>query len=148
LKSCFAALVLLGIFLVLTCGGDKGTEPVSFRPPGEYSGTYRVVFDWLTNDSTWAQGNVHFNFRTDNSVFMWVSDTGSAGDFHICSVSGTYVFTGDSLILDISNTNLQNDLCNPTASPQGGYKHTIDGDYLVFEIRTPDPYRKIELLGR
>lgn len=141
-------LALLCVFLFLGCGDDKGTDPVFFSPPGEYNGTYRVVFDWLTSDSTWAQCNVHFNFRADDSVFMWTSDNGSAGDFHICSVSGVYQFTGDSLILDISNTNLENDLCNPTASPGGSYRHTVDGDYLVFEIRDWDPYRKIELLGR
>jgi hypothetical protein len=141
-------LAISFLILLVSCSEEDVSEPASFNPPQQYTGTYRVVFDWMTPDSSGAQCNITINFRADDSVLMWVDQASGTGDFDICSSKGTYSFRRDTLELNISDPNMGHDLCNPSASPDGIFKYTVDGDYLVFELRTPDPYRRIELVGR
>nr|MBN2277494.1 hypothetical protein [candidate division Zixibacteria bacterium] len=141
----FLVSILLG---AITCSEDNGLGPVSFDPPVKLTGTYLLTFDWLTDDSLSASCTAEFEFKSQGVFFMRVEDDGNTGSFDICSVEGTWSFDGDSLYITVTNENLYQDLCRPDAKPQARYRYTTDGDYIVFESRTPDPYRRIEIYGR
>jgi hypothetical protein len=146
-----AASILLTTAMALIFGcssNDKATTPVQFTYPKEYTGTYRVVENWLTPDSDWTQCQATFSFERDYVFHMWVDKGSVVTDKAPCSVEGTYQFTGDSLEITVTNPNLLTDICVLEWKPEGKYRYIIDGDYIVFEIRTPDPYRKIEFKGR
>ena len=153
-KIIFRLLVLS--FLLTTVVGimfgcdsnDKSTSPIEFTYPKQYTGTYRVVENWLTSDSDWTQCQATFSFERDYVFHMWVDKNTILTDKAPCSVEGTYSFTGDSLEITITNTNLYSDVCVVGWHPGAKYRYIIDGDYIIFEQRTPDPYRKIELYGR
>ena len=145
-------IILIFLFLAaivaISCGGDNDNDSATFNYPANYSGTYWVVFDWLTADSSKAQANATFEFKADGVFYMRVDENSNVGAFDICSVEGTYAFLGDSIILAITKDNLDQRTCRTDGKPEGVFKHTVDGKYLVFEHRSPDPYRRFELLGK
>lgn len=143
------SIFLTSVGIMFSCGDDnKSTSPVEFTYPRQYNGTYRIVENWLTSDSDWTQCQAVFSFERDHVFHMWVDIGTILTDKAPCSVEGTFSFTGDSLEITVTNSNLTNAVCLPTWGPEAKYRYIIDGDYIVFEQRTPDPYRKIELYGR
>jgi len=146
-----AAIVLLAIAVAFIPGCDDNDNilpSVEFSYPKTYTGTYRVVQNWLAADSTWTQAYATFSFESDYTFHMWVDSSYPGVDFDVCSVEGSYAFTGDSLEITISNFNLGQDICVPDVGPDAKFRYTIDGDYVVFECRQDAPYRKIEMYGR
>jgi len=143
----FSAVVLT-LSIAVTCSEDNGLGPVFFDPPASYMGTYLATFDWMTGDSSSGMCTAEFEFNTQGSFLMRVEDTGKAGNFNICSVQGIWTFNGDSLFITVTNDNLNQDVCRPDAKPQADFRYMIDGDYIVFESRDTNPYRKIEIYGR
>ena len=161
-KIIFRLLVLS--FLLTTVVGimfgcdsnDKSTSPIEFTYPHVYTGTYKVVENWMTSDSIWSFCNATFTFASDYSFTIKIDTASCVGDFNPCSAKGTYSFTGDSLFIEIDNENYWAELCSidygsmHTAeynADKTGYRYIIDGDYIVFECRG-NKYRKIEFYGR
>jgi hypothetical protein len=140
--------VLSGLIFLISCDDDKGTNSVAFKPPGTYDATYRVVRHWLSDDSLWSQASVRFDFRVNDTFYMWADADANTGDFHLCSVKGTYVYHMDTLTLDVTNFNLDQRTCAEDAAPDGVFPYFRDREYFIFEIRDTALYQKIELAGK
>jgi hypothetical protein len=144
----FFALSALCMAWLFGCGGDDdGTSSVSFSPPRIYSGTYKTVQDWLSPDSLSFTDTVTFDFKSDRTFYMYVN-TEKDLDRYYCDVKGNYQFTGDSLILEITNPRLEPVTCAPDKGPEGSFMYYVSVDYLIFEIRDPVLYKQIELYGK
>jgi hypothetical protein len=139
-----AAVVALAVFVV--CDDKKSTNPVRFTYPKDYRGTYIAIENWMTVDADTVFDSATFSFKND-AVFYMYSDAESTAGRNLCSVQGTYVFLNDTLTLTITDNNLNQETCVEDAFPLGEseFDHYIDQGYIVFEIRDPALYRKMEM---
>lgn len=153
-KARFYCAVILVSFAIalLSCGDDdKGVDSVTFKVPGVYDGTYQIINGWYDPDtSNYAEytDSVVFDFRSNGTFDMRVKP--SEVDTYFCHVQGTYTFRRDTLYLDTTNTNVDQDICSPQNSPAGDFSHYVIGNVLMFDIRKPAEfkYHKIALIGR
>jgi hypothetical protein len=143
-----AAVILILLYLSFGCSKDEPTAPVSFKPPGVYSGTYYILRDWQSpsNEDT-SLAYVTFNFYSDLTFRMDVDSVAALSEFSPCSVNGTFVFRGDSLNFDYSNPNPNVEICDPSVGPQGSFEYMVVQSTLTFISRGTD-YRKIEFGGK
>lgn len=153
-RTCLYSAIIIAAFAIvlMSCGDDdKGVDSVSFKVPGVYNGTYQIINGWFHPDTTnYSEytDSVIFDFKSNGTFDMKVSE--SEVETYFCHVHGTYSFAHDTLYLDTTNTNVDQDICSPQNSPAGAFSHYVIGNQLIFDIRKPAEYKyhKIALIGR
>jgi len=146
-KSLVGLIVVstLAILSIVTCGGDKGTNPVSFAP-GNYKGTYTVAARYQTPDEDRKCDTVIFRFDAPETFRM---DTCSDDkDREVCRVYGKYLFGHDSLKLYDINKHPYVETCNEDYAPIGGYNYYTEQGVMIFNSSNADTNRRIELWNK
>lgn len=134
------------LVFVVVCDDKKSTNPVRFTYPKDFRGTYIAIENWMTIDADTVYDSATFSFQ-NNAIFYMYSDAESPAGRNLCSVQGTYEFLSDTLTLTITDNNLNQETCVEDVFPLGEseFDHYIDQGYIVFEIRDPALYRKMEM---
>jgi len=144
-----AGIIFISLILPIGCSKEELTAPVSFKPPGVYSGTYYVLRDWQTPNEDMSLANITIDFKGDLTYIMTVNSVTPESQFRPCSVNGSYVFRGDSLTFTYTNNNPNphQEICDPSVGPLGVFEYSVVQNTLMFISRGTD-YRKIELAGK
>ncbi len=144
-----AGIIFISLILPLGCSKEEPTAPVSFKPPGVYSGTYYVIRNWQSPDNEMKSlAYVKFDFTGDLNFTMTIDSPATGSDFNLCNVSGTYLYRNNILTLSVLDSNVNYQTCNPTMCPNGDFTQSIVQDYVVFIRGADSTYRKINLIGR
>lgn len=134
------------LILIVTCGGDKVTNPVSFEP-GKYKGIFKVTFNRPTPMSAVFVDTMEFRFGTNDTMYTDYSPDDI--DHNACPVLGRYLFGNDSLTITVLLPNRTQEQCNPSLSPQAQYDYLVQGNIIVFKTSSSaDTARYIELWNK
>ncbi len=148
-RQYLAGLLLIAAFaiiLVITCGGDKVTNPVSFSP-GKYKGMYKVTINVPAAMSAVFVDTMEFRFGTNDTMYTDYSPDDV--DHNACPVRGEYFLKNDSLGIVVDMPNRLNENCNPDLSPQAQYYYMVQGDVIIFRTSSSaDTARYIELWNK
>lgn len=136
---CFLLAAAISV-LAVSCG-ENGTDSRVAFTPGVYKGIYRVVNDWQGPNEEIKVDTVTYTFIRPDTFRMVVAAEDKERRF--CDVSGTYVFTGDSLFVTEEFTYPQ--ICNPDEIPEAHYGYTTDSRDVIFRTVTTPFYREIRL---
>jgi len=122
------------------CSNNDSDGGVSFTT-GVHKGVYRVVNDWQGPNEEIKVDTVNFTFIRPDTFRMVVTSEDQHREF--CDVSGSYIFTGDSLFVTVEYTYPQ--ICVPEEIPEAHYLYTTDSRDVIFKTATSPRYREIRL---
>lgn len=138
IRSLLLAILLL--VLAVSCSENGADSKVAFAP-GVYKGIYRVVNDWQGPNEEIKVDTVTYTFIRPDTFRMVVAAEDKERKF--CDVTGTYLFSGDSLFVTEEFTYPQ--ICNPDEIPEARYGYTTDSRDVIFRTVTTPFYREIRL---